>query len=624
MERRAWAEIVDLVLERQDANHVLLNAMIDIRDRYNGEYVLPWFTDESIEDAAIAIPSLVAEAVDNLSMRAGSVLPAIWCPALDPSKQKGTKSREFAEKRRKSIAAGWHESKLSLQLRRLFRHYFGYGTCTLIVQDTKDGPRYQTRDPLTTYPDLQTAEDLTEHENVAMVYGKSGSWLRARFPQLRKEFGGVISNTESSREAIWDVCEWVDRWEWRVGLLGPRDPNAIDTSAGDTGPQDYSMELWWKPNALGRVPIVTPARVTLDRIVSTISHTIPMIDLMAKLQTLDLVATEKAIFPDRFVIARPGETPMVLSESGTFEDGRTGVINQLKGVEQMGEMRSEPSQSNKVAIDRIERNIRVSSGLVPQMGGETYGALRTGRGIDALMGAAIDPRINEAQETVGMFLEQANEFYLQTMRDEYAGQKFWMFTGQPGDAEEFEFDTDRHVETLRNAVSYPIAGADVGSTNIHLGQMLAADAISMRTFRERHPWVLDPVSEERRVQEEALERTAIQALQTQAAQGAVPLEFLALLEEEVRNRGNADIFEAIGQAMRKLREQQVQEAPPPEEGQVMAPEAAPGLAAGPNAMTQLTPGEVGGTIPRPSEDQDNLRRIISALNAGAGQAGAVA
>lgn len=624
MERRAWSHIVDLVYERQDANHVLLDAMIDIRDRYNGEYVLPWFTDESIEDVAVAVPSLVAEAVDNLAMRAGSVLPAIWCPAINPSKQKGTKSREYADTRRKAIAAGWNDSKLSLQLRRLFRHYYGYGTCSLFVMDTPKGPRYQTRDPLTTYPDLQTAEDFCEHEDVATVYGKSGSWLRAKFPMLRKEFGGPIPETQTARESIWDVCEWIDRDEWRFGLMGPRDPNAVSQSAGDTGPQDYTMELWWKPNKLGRVPYVAPARVTLDRIVSTISHTIPMIDLMAKLQTLDLVATEKSIFPDRFVIARPGETPMILSESGEFEDGRTGVINQLKGVEQMGEMRGEPSQSNKVAIDRIERNIRVSSGLVPQMGGETYGALRTGRGIDALMGAAIDPRINEGQENVGMFLETANEFYLQMLRDEYAGQKFWMFTGQPGDAEEFEFDTTKHVETLRNAVSYPIAGADVGSTNIHLGQMLAAEAISMRTFRERHPWVLDPVSEERRVQEETLERTALQALQTQAAQGAVPLEFLALLEEEVRNRDNADIFEAIAQAMRKLREQQAQEAPPPEEGQVVAPEAAPGLAAGPNAMTQVSPGEIGGTIPRPSADQDNLRRIISALNAGAGQAGAVA
>ena len=113
--------------------------------------------------------------------------------------------------------------------------------------------------------------------------------------------------------------------------------------------------------------------------------------------------------------------------------------------------------------------------------------------------------------------------------------------------------------------------------------------------------------------EEELERAALASLQMQAQQGSVPLVFLAMVEEEVRN--GADIFEGIRAAEEKLREQQVTQAPPPDPGQIMAPEAAPGLAAGPTAAMQPS-APPPPTVAPPAEGQQNLRMVLSALSAG--------
>ena len=95
---------------------------------------------------------------------------------------------------------------------------------------------------------------------------------------------------------------------------------------------------------------------------------------MAKFMALELIAQEKAIFPDRYIIGRSGQVPMIVG--GEWKDGREGEVNVLLDAENIGELRSAPDQNTRVAIDRLERNARISTGTVPQIGGESYGALR--------------------------------------------------------------------------------------------------------------------------------------------------------------------------------------------------------------------------------------------------------
>lgn len=603
-----WDQICDVMRARQDENAPLITAMLEIRDRYNCDFVVPWI--DQLSDVALpaVTPALITEVVDAMGQRAGAANPNIWCPAIDPSKSRGRRSREYANIRRKVLTATFFHSKGKLKLRRAYRHLAGYATAVLLIRDDWETklPVIEVRDPLNTYPDLHTAEDYGDHANCGFIFGKSTSWLRQTFPECRKELGGVVPKEPGDHE-VWDLVEWVDRDSWRIGILGPRKLGFEEPFLG------AQQELIHMPNVLGRVPVVTPARVTLDRISSQLTHVTGISDLMARMQLLNVIATERAIFPDRYAIAKDGEAPTILSADGTWQDGRTGILNQLEGVSSVGEIRSTPDPAGRQEIDRLERNIRVSSGLVPQIGGETYGALRTGRGIDALTSVAIDPRVEELQETMAFYLGDLFESALRCYAKVWPKNKYTLMTGWAGDGSTVEFTPEEHIESEFNVVSYPIPGADPQGITIQLGQMLAAGAIGMKTFRRRHPWIADPDAEEAMVLEEELERAALASLQMQAQQGAVPLVFLAMVEEEVRN--GADIFEGIRAAEEKLREQQVTQAPPPDPGQIMAPEAAPGLAAGPTAAMQPS-APPPPTVAPPAEGQQNLRMVLSALSAG--------
>lgn len=607
-----WPEIVQIVQSRRERQGPTIREMIDVRDRYNGDWVVPYLSDQEAADLPPLTPAIIADAIDNNGMRAASVLPAIIVPAVNPTKQQGTRSREYANTRRRILGATWYHSKMNLLLRRAYRHLFGYATVSMVVvPDMKmEMPRVFVRDPLTAYPDERAAEDYSPPLNVAFVFGKSINWIRANFPELSSKLP-----RESSGHAMWDLVEWIDDEVTVIGLLGPRDKHMVSDA-----PMRYAYELRRYPNLCGMVPAICPTRVTLDRISSQLSKVTGITDLMARLMALDVIAREKSIFPDRYVIGTEGRMPQIVG--GEWKDGRTGQMNIVLDANNIGALNFAPDQSSTQSIDRLERNARISGGLVPQMGGETYGALRTGRGIDALMGAAVDPRIQEMQEIMEAHLPHLNAAILKTYKHYWGSKTFILTSGWPNDPGVVEFTPEKHIEATDNVVSYPIAGADSQGTTIILGQLLGANLISRRTAMERHPMIGDATAEMSRIDEEVFERAATEAILNQAMQGALPLIFLAEIEKARRTDPNGDIFTAIEKADRAIRERQAAEAPPPQEGQIAAPETEPGLAA-PQVTQQPGQPEMGqGRSIGPTPDQEGLRELMNALAAGSRQIGA--
>ncbi|SVC62420.1 uncharacterized protein METZ01_LOCUS315274, partial [marine metagenome] len=317
------------------------------------------------------------------------------------------------------------------------------------------------------------------------------------------------------------------------------------------------------------------------------------------------------------IIGRSGQVPMIVG--GEWKDGREGQVNVLLDAEQIGELRSAPDPSTNIAIDRLERNARISTGTVPQIGGETYGALRTGRGIDSLMGAALDPRIQEMQEIMEAHLPFLNECILASYKGYFGGKKFSMFTGYAGDFGQVDFTPNEHFEIFDNVVSHSIPGADIQGTTIQLGQLLSMKGISLRTFRTKHPFIEDPEMEGRRVDEEQLEEAVMAAIQQQALSGQLPVVYVSKIEKH-RKKG-LDIFQAIEKADAEVRAEQAAVAPTPEEGMAMAPEQAMGLAAGPAGMApqpQGPPGGPGGGPPGGEFSPEAAQQLVAALGQGVG------
>lgn len=455
------------------------------------------------------------------------------------------------------------------------------------------------------YPDPRAGEDFADPENIGFVFAKSADWIIHNYPQTRE-----LVSRGGRATSMWNMVEWIDRDHVVIGLLGPQEQEAPSYLYE---PIQFSMELARWENRIGRVSAVVPQRVTLDRIVSQLAHVIGITDLMAKMMTLDVLAKEKAIFPDRYIVGKVGANPQIVG--GEWQDGRTGVINVVLDADGIGTMNFAGDPTATQAIDRLERNARISSGLVPQFGGETYGALRTGRGIDALMGAAVDPRIQEMQEVVETWLPTLNEVVFETYKAYWPAKKFTLVSGWPTDSGEVVFTPSEHIETTANSVSYPIAGADVQATNIILGQLLGSEAISRQTFRERHPWIGDPAEEAARVEEETMERAALQSILNQAMQppqaGGMSLPQLALIEKARREDPAGDIFTAIETAQRRMQEMQAQEAPPPPPGMAAPPEQMPGMAP---EMAAAPPGADGGATIGANNNLAGLRELMNALS----------
>lgn len=581
---RSFDEIVQLVLTMQREQGPVILKMRDILNRYDGDWVLPVPEVPQEPDMPQLTPALIGEAVDNMAMRASSVKPIVSCPAIMPNKDTGRRSRQYAHVRRRIIAATYHYSKWSLGRRRFYRHLSAYHTGSLcVIPDFDDEMiRIEVRDPLGTYVESQANEQLRAPEYVAFITRHSGEYLRRMYPVVRAESGGPISSHDMYQ--MWDVMEWYDNDQILWGLLGPVE------QYGQHINQRWFNAPWMQispsyPNRAGVIPAVVPHNVSLGRIASRIGSLIGNIDLQAKLMALNIIAQEKAIFPDVYAIGRQSGVPQILG--GRWKDGREGDVNMLMDVEQVGVLRTTPDPGTMQINDRLERNFRTSTGLVPQFGGETYGALRTGRGIDALAGMAVDPRVQELHEISEAWMPHLNKAILESYKGYFGPKQYSLYSGWPGDSGLVEFIPDEHIETSANTVSYVVAGADVIQQTQILGSLFGAKAISARTFRAKHPWIDDPEGEGALVDEEQFEDALKQTIISQMASGQVPV----MLAVRIRNhmQKGLDIFAAVEKADKELRELQATEAPPPPEGMMQAPETMPGISGGPGAMQQPSP-----------------------------------
>jgi len=611
---RSFEEITRIVKDLQTQQGPVLNRMKDILDRYDGDWVLPLPDIDKEPNLPPLTPALIADAVDNMAMRAASVKPVNIFPAIDPNKDRGRRSREYAEKRRKIVAATYHNSKWNLARRRYYRQLSAYHTCSLVVlPDFQTGlPKIEVRDPLGTYVEPQANEELRQPEYVAFVTRHSAEYLRRVYPQARQEMGGPI-HKDDYRE-LWDCVEWYDLDQTVFGIIGPVwDDRRMSNERPWITPWQQLSPVY--PNRIGQSPAVVPHNVSLGRIASRIGSMLGNVDLQARLMALDILAQEKAIWPDMYAIGRAGGMPRIIG--GTWKDGREGDINLLQDVESIGQIRSTPDIRTAQVIDRLERNFRTSTGLLPQFGGETYGALRTGRGIDALTGMALDPRIQELHEISEAWLPHLNAVILETYKAYWPDKKFSMYSGWPGDKGIVEFTPKEHIETTDNTVSYNLPGADVIQQTQILGSLRGAKAISGRTFRAMHPYIDDPEAEEKLVQDEDFDEALRQSILQKLLTGEMPLVVSALIKKYVAE--GLDIFDAVVKADEEVRARQATQAPEPPPGMAASPETMPGMAAPPQEMMAMqgAPGPAQGQAP---DRRAQMAQLLQAMSQGGANA----
>ena len=311
----SFDQIRTAVLAAQADQGPLMVRMRDILIRYEGDYVIPLPSMNDEPKVPAMTPALIGEAIDQIALRASSIAPTIMCPALDPRKDTGKRSKEYGYRRSQIIKATYETSRWSLGRRRYYRHLTAYHTAAMVVVPDMHMklPRIEVRDPLGSYCEPQASESLRDPMWCAFVNRYSGSWLRKMYPICAQEMGGPITNQDT--RMLWDVVEWYDHDDIVVGLIGPCDPYGIHINTNTTWMGNASapmaLELSRLPNRADCLPACMPHNVSLGRIASRIGAMLGNVDMQGKLMALNIIAQEKAIFPDVYAIGRANGEPTI-------------------------------------------------------------------------------------------------------------------------------------------------------------------------------------------------------------------------------------------------------------------------------------------------------------------------
>lgn len=607
-----WDEIYFAMAQRRTSDSILFRSMIETRDRYDGDVVVP--LPDVDGETSMSPPSarLIADAIDSTAMRAASVMPITSTPALDPVKERGTRSREFAAIRRRACYASWHNSALDVLLLRYYRHLVGYGTADMIVLPDFDAKRarIELRDPLTAYPELRSPDDVREPINIGFVFGRSRAWMLKNYPETKPMLDGL----RYSEDVLWDVLEWVDCDDIVIGVLGPRIGSTGSSAvgwgttsniAGVSSIYARGMELRRWPNRAGMVPVATPRRVTLDRVFGQVSHLIGAVDLLDRMTALEVIAAERNVFPDMVVVGQGGRMPTLVG--GTWRDGRTGEANIIiDGAANY--LNTTPGPATPQVLAMLERNIRMSSGNPSMFSGENTGSLRSGQTVNSLAGFSVDPRIQEAHTLAQRSLAVINTAIMATEKGYWPNKSYSVYSGLVGD-DHVDYMPSKHFETFDNVVQYPFPGMDLSQVTVAVSQLNASGLVSKSTARVQHPFVADADVEAKRVLLERVDEAALMALLQQLQTGTITWPDYIIWRDELNRTGDLGLAAEAAQKAAQLR--QATAAPPPAEGQVAAPETQPGLNQAGMGAEQPPPGP--GGIPGANTDQVKLDQMLRAL-----------
>lgn len=606
-----WSQILSIITQRRSQDTSLIRAMIDVRDRYNGDVVVPLPDVDGEPQMPMVAGQLISDGIDNTAMQAASQRPSIFCPAVDGTL---SKSRKQAEQRKRALYAAWHYSALwDVALYRSFRHLCGYGTCAFVVlnDDINHRARIEVRDPLTAYPELRSPEDLRNPSNCGFVFGRSKEWLLANYPEAGEYF---LNAPGHNWDTLWDVVEWYDEAHVVIGILGPRLPAYGPVDSRTVGYYGYELRRW--TNKAGMCPVVAPRRVTMDRVQGQLTKLIPAVDLLQRLTALDVVAAERAIFPDMVAIGRGPMPPQLIS--GPWKDGRSGQINLLTEGE-VKLLQAAPGPLTQPVLDRMEQHIRSSGGISPFYGGQTTGSLRTGKAIDTLGSFSIDPRVEELQKIMARALTSLNEGIAAVEKGYYPRRTITGFTGfatdeamisyKPSDV--YDVPADGKNPTATSVVDYAMPGANVSEITVEVGQLVGAGMMSKATGMQIHPYIADAKSEMAKIVAEAIEQAVIGGFVQQTGSGSVPLIDAVRVLKEIQ--GGDDIVEAIEAAQAAAQKRQAAQAPPPEAPETGAPGAQPGLSMPGMGAEQQPPAP---QIPPPNQNLQDLHGLLKALGSG--------
>jgi hypothetical protein len=287
----------------------------------------------------------------------------------------------------------------------------------------------------------------------------------------------------------------------------------------------------------------------------------------ARLQALTEIAIERGIFPDEYLVARPGENPQVVQVA----DGKVGLLGIVKGGD-IQQLNPQPGYKTDVALDRLERQERLEGAIPAEFGGESATNIRTGRRGENVLSATVDFRVQEAQAIFENSLLEEDRIAI-AIEKAYWGANPKSFFIKGRISGKVDYVPNKLWESDYHNVTYSAAGSDVNSLIIGLGQRLGTGLMSKQSAREADPLISDPELEHDMIVAERMEDALLASIQQQAAMpdGPYQPDDLAYLTRLVVAE-NVSVYDAVERTNKRAQERQAAAMP---QG---APETMPGLA----------------------------------------------
>ena len=603
---RTPSEIFALYRERATQFTELHASMLEVKEIYEGRATVP--LPDMGSDERSSVPNLLAQGVDQMAGRIASTMPMATFAA-------GTtrRSERQAKTAERVVGGWWQNDRLSQKMKQRARHLIAYGIApTTIRLDPKTKlPVWEIRNPLTAFPSIDLQPGTSHPNDVVFAYRRSVAWLMAHGYELhiRTLFPRFDDITRDTKLLL---LEYVDPDGTRLCLssYAPSEPDGGLYSAGGERARDCVL-LEDIPNRTGIMTVTMPQRLGLDMFAGQFDAMVGMYRQQAKLMALEVLAVERGIFPDTYLVSRPGELGRFID--GPY-DGRSGEVNIVTGGD-IRELATQPGYMTPQTIDRIERAQRLTAGIPAEFGGESATNIRTGRRGDAVLSAVIDFPVAEAQEILANALLDEDRAAI-ALSKYYAGNtEQTLYVGTGNTARKVVYKAREVFETTEHTVNYSAVGADLNNLIMGLGQRVGMGIMSKRTAASLDPFIDDPEMEHDTIVAEGLELAILSGLQQQAAAGAIPPLTLSKIIQLVKS-DRMELPEAINKAVEDA-QKEAAEAQQEAEAQQQQMQATPEMAAaGPTAQSLSGNPEALSPVPGPQPGQQDIGQLLAALRAG--------
>lgn len=574
-------QIIDLYKQRVKYYGPVHSKMRMIQSIYNGTMEVP--LPDLEQNMMPSVPNLLAQGVDQMAGRVTSVIPSVTFASVKPGIRKYDRQAQTASR---VVTGWWQEDRLPMKMKQRGRHLIAYGMSPVVIKwDAEDAkPTWHVRHPLETFPSTDIMPGKVTPTDCVFAYRRSVGWLRS------KGYGDYLyaltGRMDQANDASVLLLEYVDEEATVLVMSGYKSPEQF-TYSWDIDQNGMTMKgviIEAYPNLGEECPVVVPMRITLDSAAGQFDTMIGMYYQQAKLMALETIAVEKGIFPDTYLVSRPGEIGRFIDGP---HDGRTGLVSIIAGGD-IREIQSQPGYLTNPTIDRLERSQRVTAGIPAEFGGESGSNIRTGRRGDAVLSAVIDYPVAEAQETFAYALEEENEVAIALAKAWDGDTQRTLFVGTGNSSRPVTYIANETFETDEHVVSYPASGADINSLIIGIGQRVGLGIMSKQTAATLDPYIDNPEMEHDVIISEGLEQALMSGIQQQASSGQIPPLTLAKIMTLV-SQDKMELAEALNKVTEDaLKEQQAQQAQAPDQG--MTPDQ---MMAGPTAQAMA-----GGAAPQ--------------------------